>query len=74
MHPLRKWRKNKKINQLELSKLIGLSRQSINMIENNKQMPSSNKMLEILILTNITPIEMYLYYKKMSNEQDKNCA
>ena len=36
MNRVKEFRKEKKMSQLELAKSIGVSRQTINMIENNK--------------------------------------
>ena len=40
MNHVREFRKNMGLSQLELAKSIGVSRQTINMIENNKQNPT----------------------------------
>ena len=39
MNRVKEFRKEKKMSQLELAKSIGVSRQTINMIENNKYNP-----------------------------------
>ena len=39
MNHVREFRKNMGLSQLELAKSIGVSRQTINMIENNKYNP-----------------------------------
>ena len=40
MNRVKEFRKEKKMSQLELAKSIGVSRQTINMIENNKYNPT----------------------------------
>ena len=40
MNHVREFRKNLGLSQLELAKSIGVSRQTINMIENNKYNPT----------------------------------
>ena len=40
MNHVREFRKNMGLSQLELAKSIGVSRQTINMIENNKYNPT----------------------------------
>ena len=40
MNQVREFRKNMGLSQLELAKSIGVSRQTINMIENNKYNPT----------------------------------
>ncbi|MBB1079259.1 helix-turn-helix transcriptional regulator [Limosilactobacillus sp. STM2_1] len=40
MNRVRQYRKQQKISQLELAKRIGVARQTINLIENNKYNPS----------------------------------
>ena len=40
MNHVREFRKNMGLSQLELAKSIGVSRQTINMIENNKSNPT----------------------------------
>ena len=40
MNQVREFRKNIGLSQLELAKSIGVSRQTINMIENNKYNPT----------------------------------
>ena len=40
MNHVREFRKNMGLSQLELAKSIGVSRQTINMIENNKHNPT----------------------------------
>lgn len=40
MNRVQEFRKQKKLSQLELARSIGVSRQTINMIENNKYNPS----------------------------------
>ena len=40
MNHVREFRKNMGLSQLELAKSIGVSRQTINMIENNKDNPT----------------------------------
>ncbi len=49
MNQVREFRKNMGLSQLELAKSIGVSRQTINMIENNKYTP---------------PLELCLYLAK----------
>ena len=45
MNKVKVYRGVKKISQLELARLVGVSRQTINMIENNKYNPSLNYVL-----------------------------
>ena len=40
LNRVKEFRKEKKMSQLELAKSIGVSRQTINMIENNKYNPT----------------------------------
>lgn len=40
MNHVREYRKQKKISQMELAKRIGIARQTINLIENDKYNPS----------------------------------
>ncbi|NRO85563.1 hypothetical protein IMAU10149_02166 [Lactobacillus helveticus] len=40
MNHVREYRKQKKISQMELAKRIGVARQTINLIENDKYNPS----------------------------------
>ena len=40
MNHVREFRKNMELSQLELAKSIGVSRQTINMLENNKYNPA----------------------------------
>ena len=47
MNRVKEFRKEKKMSQLELAKSIGVSRQTINMIENNKY--NHNPTLELCI-------------------------
>ena len=46
MNHVREFRKNMGLSQLELAKSIGVSRQTINMIENNKYNPT----LELVLI------------------------
>lgn len=47
MNRVTEFRKRAKFSQLELAKTIGVSRQTINMIENNKYNPSLELCLNI---------------------------
>ena len=47
MNHVRKFRKNMGLSQLELAKSIGVSRQTINMIENNKYNPTLERCLNL---------------------------
>ena len=47
MNHVRKFRKNMGLPQLELAKSIGVSRQTINMIENNKYNPTLEPCLNL---------------------------
>ena len=47
MNQVREFRKNMGLSQLELAKSIGVSRQTINMIENNKYNPTLERCLNL---------------------------
>ena len=47
MNHVREFRKNLGLSQLELAKSIGVSRQTINMIENNKYNPTLELFLNL---------------------------
>ena len=47
MNHVREFRKNMGLSQLELAKSIGVSRQTINMIENNKYNPTLEHCLNL---------------------------
>ena len=49
MNHVREFRKNMGLSQLELAKSIGVSRQTINMIENNKYNPTLELCLKLAI-------------------------
>ncbi|WP_106768749.1 helix-turn-helix transcriptional regulator [Paenibacillus faecalis] len=40
MNKVREYRKNRKLTQIELAKKVGIARQTINLIENDKYNPS----------------------------------
>ncbi|WP_424842368.1 helix-turn-helix transcriptional regulator [Staphylococcus hyicus] len=51
---LAEYRKRKNFSQLELSRMVNVSRQTINMIENNKYNPSLNLCINICLVLNAT--------------------
>ncbi|WP_281191860.1 helix-turn-helix transcriptional regulator [Staphylococcus felis] len=54
MNNLAEYRKIKKLSQLELAKRVNVSRQTINMIENDKYNPSLNLCISICLVLNVT--------------------
>lgn len=54
MNRLSEYRKSKHISQLELAKKVNVSRQTINMIENNKYNPSLNLCINICLALDVT--------------------
>ena len=52
MNQVREFRKNMGLSQLELAKSIGVSRQTINMIENNKYNPTLELCLNLAKVLN----------------------
>ena len=52
MNQVREFRKNMGLSQLELAKSIGVSRQTINMIENNKYNPTLERCLNLAKVLN----------------------
>ena len=52
MNQVREFRKNMGLSQLELAKSIGVSRQTINMIENNKYNPTLELYLNLAKVLN----------------------
>ena len=51
---LAKYRKKKNFSQLELAKLVDVSRQTISMIENNNYNPSLKLCINICLILNVT--------------------
>lgn len=54
MNRLVEYRKKCGISQLELSRKVGVSRQTINLIENNKYNPSLNLCISICLTLGVT--------------------
>ena len=64
-HPLSKMIHNHKYTLQEIGDIIGITRQGVFNIINNKAKPSAKTLLAILIAFKnyITPLELYMYYK-----------
>ena len=70
MNRVKEFRKEKKMSQLELAKSIGVSRQTINMIENNKYNPT----LELCInLARMLDTDLNaLFWEPQLTDEDSN--
>ena len=70
MNRVKEFRKEKKMSQLELAKSIGVSRQTINMIENNKYNPT----LELCInLARVLDTDLNaLFWEPQLTDEDSN--
>lgn len=59
MNKVKVYRGAKKISQLELARLVGVSRQTINMIENNKYNPSLKLCINIAKTLGVTLNDLF---------------
>ncbi|AMW24082.1 helix-turn-helix transcriptional regulator [Staphylococcus epidermidis] len=59
MNKVKVYRGVKKISQLELARLVGVSRQTINMIENNKYNPSLKLCINIAKTLGVTLNDLF---------------
>jgi len=60
---IKELRKSKKMSQDELAKVCGVSRQTINAIENNKYDPSLMLAFQLAEELGATVDELFLFYK-----------
>ena len=60
---IKELRKSKKMSQDELAKVCGVSRQTINAIENNKYAPSLTLAFQLATELGATVDELFLFHK-----------
>ena len=63
-------RKAKKISQEKLSKLSGLDRTFISLVENGKRSPTFSTILKISSALEINPSDLFLIYEKQNPNQN----
>ena len=70
MNHVKEFRKNMGLSQLELAKSIGVSRQTINMIENNKYNPTLELCLNLAkVLNTDRKVAVDYSFKEMLSEE-----
>lgn len=61
-------RKHLKLSQAEIAQLAGVTRQTINAIENNKYDPSLSLAFELAHILNTTVDQLFMYPQEEDNE------
>lgn len=61
-------RKHLKLSQAEVAQLAGVTRQTINAIENNKYDPSLSLAFELAHILNTTVDQLFMYPQEEDNE------
>ncbi|KAF0336447.1 helix-turn-helix domain-containing protein [Pediococcus acidilactici] len=61
-------RKHLKLSQAEVAQLAGVTRQTINAIENNKYDPSLSLAFELAHILNTTVDQLFMYSRELDHE------
>ncbi|GEB25304.1 helix-turn-helix transcriptional regulator [Pediococcus acidilactici] len=61
-------RKHLKLSQAEVAQLAGVTRQTINAIENNKYDPSLSLAFELAYILNTTVDQLFMYSREVDHE------
>ena len=74
LHHLKKYRSELGINQTELGRLAGVSRQTISLIERGDYSPSVTLALKLAKICKVTVEDIFVYYEEDEEHDEKGRA